>query len=560
MTNETDVGLPPQLNDDPHWYKDAIIYQLHVKAFNDSTGDGVGDFAGLSEKLDYIAELGVTAIWLLPFYPSPLKDDGYDIADYTSVHPDYGTLREFRSFVREAHRRGMRVITELVVNHTSDQHPWFVESRSNRTNQRRDWYVWSDTDQRYADARIIFTDTEASNWAWDQGSQEYFWHRFFSHQPDLNYDNPAVVRAVLRVMRFWLDLGVDGLRLDAVPYLVEREGTNCENLPETHAILKRLRAAIDERFSGRMLLAEANQWPPDVLPYFGDSDGPECHMAFHFPLMPRIWIALRREDRFPIVEIMDQTPEIPDESQWALFLRNHDELTLEMVTDEERDFMYTEYAVDRRMRINLGIRRRLAPLVDNSRRRMELLNSLLLSMKGTPVLYYGDEIGMGDNVYLGDRNGVRTPMQWTGDRNAGFSRADVHALYAPLVADPVYGYQAVNVEAQQRTPGSLLNWMKRIIGVRRQYPVFGRGSLEFLHPENRRVLAYLREHGGQTILCVANLSRFAQYVELDLGRFSGRIPVELIGRVHFPRVGELPYLLTLGPHDFLWFELTYADG
>jgi maltose alpha-D-glucosyltransferase/alpha-amylase len=548
------------MHDDGHWYKDAVVYQLHVKAFYDSTGDGMGDFAGLSEKLDYIAELGVTAIWLLPFYPSPLRDDGYDIADYTSVHPDYGTLREFRSFVREAHRRGLRVITELVVNHTSDQHPWFVESRTSRDSQRRDWYVWSDTDQRYAGARIIFTDTEQSNWAWDQGSQQYYWHRFFSHQPDLNYDNPAVVRAVLRVMRFWLDLGVDGLRLDAVPYLVEREGTTSENLPETHAVLKRLRAAVDDRYSGRMLLAEANQWPPDVLPYFGDGDGPECHMAFHFPLMPRIWIALRREDRFPIVEIMGQTPEIPDEAQWALFLRNHDELTLEMVTDEERDFMYNEYAADRRMRINLGIRRRLAPLVDNSRRRMELLNSLLLSMRGTPVIYYGDEIGMGDNVYLGDRNGVRTPMQWTGDRNAGFSRADVHALYAPLVADPVYGYQAVNVEAQQRTPGSLLNWMKRIIGVRRQYPVFGRGSLEFLPPENRRVLAYLREWDGQTILCVANLSRFAQYVELDLGRFAGRMPVELIGRVHFPPVGELPYLLTLGPHDFLWFELTQADG
>jgi maltose alpha-D-glucosyltransferase / alpha-amylase len=546
--------------DDPHWYKDAIIYQLHVKAFNDSTGDGVGDFAGLSEKLDYIADLGVTAIWLLPFYPSPLRDDGYDIAEYTNVHPDYGTLREFRSFVREAHRRGLRVITELVVNHTSDQHAWFAESRSNRDNAKRDWYVWSDTDQRYAGARIIFTDTEQSNWAWDQGSQQYYWHRFFTHQPDLNYDNPAVVRAVLRVLRFWLDLGVDGLRLDAVPYLVEREGTSCENLPETHAVLRRLRAAVDERYSGRMLLAEANQWPPDVLPYFGDMDGPECHMAFHFPLMPRIWIALRREDRFPIVEIMSQTPEIPDDAQWALFLRNHDELTLEMVTDEERDFMYNEYAADRRMRINLGIRRRLAPLVDNSRRRMELLNSLLLSMRGTPVIYYGDEIGMGDNVYLGDRNGVRTPMQWTGDRNAGFSRADVHALYAPLVADPVYGYQAVNVEAQQRTPGSLLNWMKRIISVRREYPVFGRGSLEFLHPENRRVLAYLREWDGLTILCVANLSRFAQYVELDLERFAGRVPVELIGRVHFPRVGDLPYLLTLGPHDFLWFELTQADG
>jgi maltose alpha-D-glucosyltransferase/alpha-amylase len=553
-----DAGAPQLLRDDPHWYKDAIIYQLHVKAFHDSTDDGMGDFAGLTERLDYIADLGVTAVWLLPFYPSPLKDDGYDIADYTRVHPDYGTLRDFRTFVREAHRRGLRVITELVINHTSDQHPWFVEARSSRKSPRRDWYVWSDTDQKYTEARIIFTDTETSNWTWDQESSQYYWHRFFSHQPDLNFDNPQVVRAVIRVMRFWLDLGVDGLRLDAVPYLVEREGTNCENLPETHAVLRRLRASLDERYSGRMLLAEANQWPPDVLPYFGTPEEPECHMAFHFPLMPRIWIALRREDRYPIVEIMGQTPDIPDESQWALFLRNHDELTLEMVTDEERDFMYTEYARDARMRINVGIRRRLAPLVDNSRRRIELLNSLLFSMKGTPVLYYGDEIGMGDNVYLGDRNGVRTPMQWTGDRNAGFSRADVHALYAPLVADPVYGYQAVNVEAQERVPGSLLNWMKRLIRVRRAHPVFGRGSLEFLHPENRRVLAYLREHEGTTILCVANLSRFAQYVELDLSRFNGRQPIELIGRVHFPRIGELPYLLTLGPHDFFWFELT--DG
>jgi maltose alpha-D-glucosyltransferase/alpha-amylase len=553
-----DAGAPQLLRDDPHWYKDAIVYQLHVKAFHDSTDDGMGDFAGLTERLDYIADLGVTAVWLLPFYPSPLKDDGYDIADYTRVHPDYGTLRDFRTFVREAHRRGLRVITELVINHTSDQHPWFVEARSNRKNARRDWYVWSDTDQKYTEARIIFTDTETSNWTWDQESSQYYWHRFFSHQPDLNFDNPQVVRAVMRVMRFWLDLGVDGLRLDAVPYLVEREGTNGENLPETHDVLRRIRAGLDERYTGRMLLAEANQWPPDVLPYFGTPEAPECHMAFHFPLMPRIWIALRREDRYPIVEIMGQTPDIPDESQWALFLRNHDELTLEMVTDEERDFMYTEYARDARMRINVGIRRRLAPLVDNSRRRIELLNSLLFSMKGTPVLYYGDEIGMGDNVYLGDRNGVRTPMQWTGDRNAGFSRADVHALYAPLVADPVYGYQAVNVEAQERVPGSLLNWMKRLIRVRRAHPVFGRGSLDFLHPENRRVLAYLREHEGTTILCVANLSRFAQYVELDLSAFNGRQPIELIGRVHFPRIGELPYLLTLGPHDFFWFELT--DG
>jgi maltose alpha-D-glucosyltransferase/alpha-amylase len=551
---------PQVLRDDPSWYKDAIIYELHVKAFNDSTGDGIGDFVGLTQKLDYIAELGVTCVWLLPFYPSPLRDDGYDIADYTGVHPDYGTLRDFRTFVREAHRRGLRVITELVVNHTSDQHPWFIESRSSRDNPRRNWYVWSDTDQRYLDARIIFTDTETSNWAWDNESHQYYWHRFFSHQPDLNYDNPAVVRAILRVMRFWLDLGVDGLRLDAVPYLVERQGTNCENLPETHAVLKRLRAQMDARHPNRMLLAEANQWPPDVLPYFGTAEEPECHMAFHFPLMPRIWIALRREDRYPIVEIMQQTPDIPEEAQWALFLRNHDELTLEMVTDEERDYMYNQYATDRRMRINLGIRRRLAPLVDNSRRRLELLNSLLLSFKGTPVIYYGDEIGMGDNVFLGDRNGVRTPMQWTGDRNAGFSKADVQAIYSPVVADPVYGYQAVNVEAQQRVPGSLLNWMKRMLRVRRSYPVFGRGSIEFLHPENRHVLAYLRQYEGVAVLCVANLSRFAQYVELDLSRFNGCMPVELIGRVHFPLIGELPYLLTLGPHDFLWFELTAPDA
>jgi len=535
------------------WYKDAIIYELHVKAFLDSNGDGSGDFAGLVEKLDYIADLGVTAIWLLPFYPSPLRDDGYDIADYTSVHPAYGTLRQFRTFVREAHRRGLRVITELVVNHTSDQHPWFVESRQDGTGAKRDWYVWSEDDQRYRDARIIFTDTEGSNWAWDNQRRAYYWHRFFSHQPDLNWDNPQVFRAIQRVMRFWLDLGVDGLRLDAVPYLIEREETNCENLPETHGILRRLRAAMDERYPGRMLLAEANQWPSDVRPYFGDGD--ECHMAFHFPVMPRIWIALRKEDSWPIVDIMEQTPAIPDNCQWALFLRNHDELTLEMVSDDDRDYMWNEYAIDPRMRINLGIRRRLAPLVDNSRRRMELLTSLLLSLHGTPIIYYGDEIGMGDNVHLGDRNGVRTPMQWNGDRNSGFSRADVHALYAPLVADPVYGYQAVNVEAQQRVPGSLLNWMKRIIRVRKSYPVFGRGSQTFLRPENRRVLAYLREHEGVTILCVANLSRFAQYVELDLRQFQGRIPVELIGRVQFPRIGELPYLLTLGPHDFLWFEL-----
>jgi maltose alpha-D-glucosyltransferase/alpha-amylase len=545
--------------EDPLWYKDAVIYQLHVKAFSDSSADGIGDFAGLTRKLGYIASLGVTAVWLLPFYPSPLRDDGYDIADYTNVHPDYGTRRDFRAFVREAKRRGLRVITELVVNHTSDQHPWFVESRSSRTNPRRDWYVWSDDPSRYADARIIFTDTETSNWAWENGSQAYYWHRFFSHQPDLNWENQAVFKAMLRVMRFWLEMGVDGLRLDAVPYLLEREGTNCENLPETHDVLRRLRAAMDERHPGRMLLAEANQWPPDVRPYFGDGD--ECHMAFHFPLMPRIWIALRKEDRMPIVDIMERTPQIPPECQWALFLRNHDELTLEMVTDEERDYMWAEYAADKRARINLGIRRRLAPLVDNSRRRIELLNALLLSMPGTPVIYYGDEIGMGDNVYLGDRNGVRTPMQWTGDRNAGFSGADPAALYSPVIVDPVYGYQAVNVEAQERIPGSLLHWMRRIIRVRREYPAFGRGTLEFLHPENRHVLAYLREHEGVAILCVANLSRFAQYVELDLGRFTGRVPVEMIGRVRFPAVGSLPYLLTFAPHGFYWFVLTDgADG
>ncbi len=548
------AAAPPPLPEDPDWYKDAIIYELHVKAFNDSNGDGNGDFAGLVEKLDYIADLGVTCIWLLPFYPSPLRDDGYDISDYMGVHPDYGTLRQFRTFVREAHRRGLRVVTELVVNHTSDQHPWFAESRSSPTGPKRDWYVWSDTDERYVDARIIFTDTESSNWAWDNERRQYFWHRFFSHQPDLNWDNQQVFRAVLRVMRFWLDLGVDGLRLDAVPYLIEREGTSGENLPETHEILRRLRRAMDERHPGRMLLAEANQWPSDVRPYFGEGD--ECHMAFHFPVMPRIWIALRKEDSWPIIDIMEQTPAIPESCQWALFLRNHDELTLEMVTDDERDYMWSEYAIDPRMRLNLGIRRRLAPLVDNSRRRIELLTSLLLSLHGTPIIYYGDEIGMGDNVHLGDRNGVRTPMQWNGDRNSGFSRADVHALYAPLVADPVYGYQAVNVEAQQRVPGSLLNWMKRIIRVRKAYPVFGRGSQTFLRPDNHRVLAHLREHEGVTILCVANLSRFAQYVELDLRQFAGRTPVELIGRVHFPKIGELPYLLTLGPHDFLWFELT----
>jgi maltose alpha-D-glucosyltransferase/alpha-amylase len=544
------------LGSDPLWYKDAVIYQLHVKAFADSSGDGIGDFIGLTGKLDYIASLGVTAIWLMPFYPSPLRDDGYDIADYTNIHPAYGTRADFRAFVRAAHKRGLRVITELVINHTSDTHPWFAESRASATNPRSDWYVWSADDKQFGDARIIFGDTEASNWAWDNERQAYYWHRFFSHQPDLNYDNPAVLRAVLRVMRFWLELGVDGLRLDAVPYLVEREGTSCENLPETHTVLRRLRAAMDQKHPGRMLLAEANQWPDDVRPYFGDGD--ECHMAFHFPLMPRIWIALRREDRTPIVDIMERTPAIPDTAQWALFLRNHDELTLEMVTDAERDYMWTEYAADQRARINLGIRRRLAPLVENSRRRIELLNALLLSMPGTPVIYYGDEIGMGDNVYLGDRNGVRTPMQWTPDRNAGFSGADAAALYSPVIVDPVYGYASVNVEAQERIPGSLLHWMRRILRVRRDYPAFGRGSLQLLDPENKRVLAYLRQHEGVTVLCVANLSRFAQYVELDLHAFAGLVPIEMIGHVRFPPIGELPYLLTFAPHGFYWFHLTDA--
>jgi maltose alpha-D-glucosyltransferase/alpha-amylase len=547
--------MPQLLRDDPHWYKDAIIYQLHVKAFHDSTNDGMGDFAGLTERLDYIADLGVTAIWLLPFYPSPLRDDGYDIAEYTKVHSDYGTLREFRSFVREAHRRGLRVITELVVNHTSDQHPWFVESRSSSKSPKRDWYVWSDTDQQYADARIIFTDTETSNWTWDQEAQQYYWHRFFSHQPDLNYDNPQVIKAILRVMRFWLDLGVDGLRLDAVPYLVEREGTSCENLPETHGVLRRLRAGLDERYPGRMLLAEANQWPPDVLPYFGTADEPECHMAFHFPLMPRIWIALRREDRYPIVEIMGQTPDIPDENQWALFLRNHDELTLEMVTTDERDYMYLAYGQDPRMKLNVGIRRRLMPLVENSRRRMELLNSLLFSFPGTPVVYYGDEIGMGDNIYLHDRNGVRTPMQWTPDRNAGFSRADPSRLYSAPISDPVYGYQAVNVEGQSRDPSSLLHWMRNTIALRKLFKAFGRGTMEFLSGANRKVLAYVRRWEEDVILCVANVSRSAQPAELDLSAFEGYVPVEMLGYTEFPRIGRLPYFLTLGPYGFYWFEL-----
>jgi maltose alpha-D-glucosyltransferase/alpha-amylase len=542
------------LEDDPLWYKDAIIYQLHVRAFYDSNADGIGDFRGLTEKLDYIRDLGVTAIWLQPFYPSPLKDDGYDISDYHNVHPDYGTRADFRHFLREAHRRGLRVITELVINHTSDQHPWFQAARRAPPGSRkRNFYVWSDTDRKWLETRIIFTDTETSNWAWDPVAKAYYWHRFFSHQPDLNFDNPHVVKAVLRVMRFWLDMGVDGLRLDAIPYLCERDGTNNENLPETHQVIKFLRAELDRRYRNRMFLAEANQWPEDVAEYFGSGD--ECHMAYHFPLMPRMYMAIAQEDRHPIVDIMRQTPEIPETCQWAIFLRNHDELTLEMVTNRERDYMYQMYAADPRARINLGIRRRLAPLMQNDPDRIKLMNSLLLSMPGSPIIYYGDEIGMGDNIYLGDRNGVRTPMQWSPDRNAGFSKADPQRLYLPPIMDPIYGYQAVNVEAQLRDPSSLLNWMKRILAVRKTSRAFGRGRIAFLSPGNRKILAYLREYQDEALLCVANLARTAQPVELDLARFRGRVPVELMGRTAFPPVGDLPYLLTLPAHGFYWFRL-----
>jgi len=546
--------MTASLSDDPLWYKDAIIYQIHVKAYRDSDGDGYGDFRGLMDKLDYIQSLGATCIWLLPFYPSPLKDDGYDIAAYEEIHPTYGTIADFKRFLDAAHERGLRVITELVINHTSDQHPWFQRARSApKGSPERDYYVWSDDPNKYAGTRIIFTDTETSNWTWDPVAQQFFWHRFFSHQPDLNFDNPAVRQSVINIMKFWLKMGVDGLRLDAIPYLIERDGTNCENLPETHVVLKQLRAAMDEEFQGRIFLAEANQWPPDVRPYFGEGD--ECHMAFHFPLMPRMYMALRREDHTPIIEIMERTPEIPDVCQWAIFLRNHDELTLEMVTDEERDYMYNEYAKDRRMRINVGIRRRLAPLLDNGRRQMELMNALLLSMPGTPIIYYGDEIGMGDNVYLGDRNGVRTPMQWNGSWNAGFSEADSAALYSPLIVDAPYGYQAVNVTAQERTQTSLLRWMRRTIHVRSQYRAFGRGTWEPLRTANKRVLVFLRRYEDEVILCVNNLSRYAQPVELDLGEFVGRVPMELYSRQPFPPIGELPYLLTPGPHTFFWFYL-----
>jgi maltose alpha-D-glucosyltransferase/alpha-amylase len=540
------------------WYRDAVIYQLHVKAFFDANNDGMGDFKGLTSKLDYIEALGVNALWLLPFYPSPLKDDGYDVADYHNVHPQYGTRADVRNLVREAHRRGLRVITELVINHTSDQHPWFQAARrAPKGSQKRDWYVWSDSDQKYKGTRIIFTDTEVSNWAWDPIAKQYYWHRFFSHQPDLNFDNPSVLKAVLRAMRFWLDMGVDGLRLDAIPYLCEREGTNNENLPETHAVLKKIRAAVDEHYMNRMLLAEANQWPEDVREYFGN--GEECHMAFHFPLMPRMYMAIAQEDRHPLVDIIHQTPDIPELCQWAIFLRNHDELTLEMVTSRERDYMYKMYAADMQARINLGIRRRLAPLMENDPDRIRLMNSMLLSMPGSPIIYYGDEIGMGDNIYLGDRNGVRTPMQWSPDRNAGFSRADPQRLYLPPIMDPIYGYEAVNVEAQQRDPSSHLNWMKRMLATRKGSHAFGRGKLTFLRPGNRKVLAYFREHEEEAILCVANLSRTAQPVELDLKRFKGRVPVEMLGRTPFPPIGDLPYMLTLPAYGFYWFRLA-ADA
>jgi maltose alpha-D-glucosyltransferase/alpha-amylase len=540
---------------DAQWYRDAIIYQIHVKSFFDSNDDGVGDFAGVTAKLDYVKDLGVNAIWLMPFYPSPLKDDGYDIADYRGINPAYGSMKDFKRFVKEAHDRGLRVITELVINHTSDQHPWFQKARLARPGSAaRDFYVWSDTDEKYEDTRIIFLDTEASNWTWDSTAKAYFWHRFYSHQPDLNFDNPKVLEAVTETMRYWLDMGVDGLRLDAIPYLIEREGTNCENLPETHTVIKAIRSALDESYHDRMLLAEANQWPEETAQYFGDGD--ECHMAFHFPLMPRMYMAVAQEDRHPITDIMRQTPEIPDGCQWAIFLRNHDELTLEMVTDKERDYLWSFYAGDRRARINLGIRRRLAPLLENDRRKIELLNSLLLSMPGTPVLYYGDEIGMGDNIYLGDRDGVRTPMQWSPDRNGGFSRSDPARLFLPAIQDPIYGFDAVNVESQLRAPASLLNWTRRMISLRRGSKAFSRGALRFLYPANRKVLAYIREHEDERILCVVNLSRAPQAVELDLADLKGFSLVEMTGGSSFPPIGDLPYLLTLPAYGFLWFKVS----
>lgn len=536
------------------WYKDAVIYQVHVKAFQDSNDDGIGDFAGFMQRLDYVQSLGATAIWLMPFYVSPLRDDGYDIADYREINRAFGSKADFRRFVAEAHRRGLRVITELVINHTSDQHPWFQRARQARPGSAaRNYYVWSDDDTKFSGTRIIFNDTESSNWTWDAVAKQYYWHRFYSHQPDLNFDNPRVLQEVLRVMHYWLDMGVDALRLDAIPYLVERDGTNNENLPETHEILKKIRADLDAHYPDRMLLAEANQWPEDTRPYFGDGD--ECHMGFHFPLMPRIYMAVAQEDRHPISDIIRQTPDIPDSCQWAIFLRNHDELTLEMVTDRERDYLWQTYAGDQRARINMGIRRRLAPLMQNDRRKIELLNFLLLSLPGTPILYYGDEIGMGDNYYLGDRDGVRTPMQWSPDRNGGFSRSDPQRLYLPLIQDTIYGYQAVNVESQQADRSSLLNWVRRMVAVRQAHQVFGRGTMTLLYPANRKIFAYVREYDGVSVLCVANLSRSAQAAEIDLSAYAGRVPVELTDRSPFPPVGELPYLFMLPAYGYYWFVL-----
>jgi maltose alpha-D-glucosyltransferase/alpha-amylase len=543
---------------DPLWFKTAVFYEVHLRAFFDGNDDGSGDFRGINEKLDYLQWLGVDCVWLLPYYPSPLRDGGYDIADFYGINPDYGTVDDFRHFVDQAHQRGIRVIADLVMNHTSSDHPWFQASRTEPAGPYGDFYVWGDDDTRWGEARIIFIDTEPSNWTWDPVRGQYYWHRFFSHQPDLNYDNPEVQRHMLDVLRFWLDLGLDGFRLDAVPYLYERDGTNGENLPETHEFLRRVRAEVDANYADRVLLAEANQWPADVVEYFGDGD--ECHMAFHFPVMPRMFMAMRREDALPMIEILEQTPEIPDGAQWGLFLRNHDELTLEMVTDEERDYMYAEYAKDPRMKLNLGIRRRLAPLLDNGRDEIQLMHAILFSLPGSPVLYYGDEIGMGDNIFLGDRDGVRTPMQWTGDRNGGFSRADFQQLYLPPLMDPVYGFQAVNVEAQLRQPNSLLRWLHRLIALRKGHPVFGLGTYEALRPENPRIFAHVRTYQDDIVLCVHNVARSAQAVELDLSRWEGLIPEEMFGRTRFPRIGELPYLLTLAPRGFFWFQLRKEDG
>ncbi|MEA2485098.1 MAG: maltose alpha-D-glucosyltransferase / alpha-amylase [Actinomycetota bacterium] len=545
------------IDPDPIWYKKAVFYELYVRSFNDSNADGSGDFKGIIEKLDYLEWLGIDCIWLLPFYQSPLRDGGYDISDFYSILPEHGTLNDFTNFLSSAHSRGMRVVADFVVNHTSDQHPWFQESRKPES-PRRDWYVWSDTNERYADARIIFVDSEKSNWTWDEDAGAFYWHRFFSHQPDLNYDNEEVQEQMLAALRFWLDLGLDGFRLDAVPYLFEREGTNCENLSESHDFLKRVRSEIDKSYENVVLLAEANQWPADVVPYFGSGD--ECHMAFHFPLMPRMFMAARRQVRYPIVEILEQTPAIPDNAQWGIFLRNHDELTLEMVTDEERDYMYQEYAKDPRMKLNLGIRRRLAPLLENSRPESELFHAMLFSLPGTPIVYYGDEIGMGDNIYLGDRDGVRTPMQWTGDRNAGFSRADFAQLYLPPLLDPVYGYQACNIEAQLRDQHSFLQWFRRLLAVRKQHPVFGLGSFEALSPDNPAIFAFIRRYQDDVVLCVNNLSSRARAAELDLSPYEGMYPIELLGRERFPAIGQLPYLLTFAPHSFYWFQLVREES